>query len=77
MQSPLDPTRDLSGPTAQGSHTNSVRSLRDFAAMAGISIATLRRLIRSGDGPKITRLSTRRLGVQARHGQEWLDARAS
>jgi predicted DNA-binding transcriptional regulator AlpA len=54
-----------------------VRSLREFAAVAGISIATLRRLIKSGDGPVITRLSVRRLGIRVSHGDEWLDARSS
>jgi hypothetical protein len=53
-----------------------VRSLREFAALAGISIATLRRMIKSGDGPVITRMSPRRIGIRCSHGDAWLEARA-
>ena len=54
-----------------------IRSLREFAAEIGVSVATLRRLIAAGDGPRITHISARRTGVRNDHGQEWLDARAS
>jgi predicted DNA-binding transcriptional regulator AlpA len=53
-----------------------VRSLPEFAALAGISLRTLRRLIDAGDGPVITRLSPRRLGIRVSHGDAWLDGRA-
>jgi hypothetical protein len=36
----------------------------------------LRRLIDAGDGPVITRLSPRRLGIRVSHGDAWLDSRA-
>lgn len=62
-------------PLAERRHQ--IRSLKEFAAQAGISMATLRRLIAAKDGPRITQLSPRRLGVRDDHGQEWLDARAS
>jgi predicted DNA-binding transcriptional regulator AlpA len=55
---------------------DSVRSLPEFAALAGISLRTLRRLIDAGDGPVITRLSPRRLGIRVSHGDAWLDSRA-
>jgi hypothetical protein len=42
-----------------------------------MSIATLRREIARGRGPKITHLSERRQGVQRRHRREWLDARSA
>lgn len=54
-----------------------VRSLPEFAALAGISLRTLRRLIDAGDGPVITRLSPRRLGIRVSHGDAWLDSRAN
>jgi predicted DNA-binding transcriptional regulator AlpA len=53
-----------------------VRSLREFAALASISVSTLRRLINTGDGPPVTRLSPRRIGIRISHGDAWLDARA-
>jgi predicted DNA-binding transcriptional regulator AlpA len=53
-----------------------VLSLAEFAQLAGLSVPTVRRLLRIGDGPTITRLSTRRIGVRIRHGRAWLDARA-
>ncbi len=53
-----------------------VYDLPTFAVFAGISLATLRRLIRAGDGPQITGVSQRRVGVRGRHGSAWLDSRA-
>jgi predicted DNA-binding transcriptional regulator AlpA len=54
-----------------------VLTLSEFAKLAGISPVTLRRRIAAGDGPIITKLSERRLGIRVRHAREWLDARAS
>jgi hypothetical protein len=54
-----------------------VLTLSEFANLAGISPVTLRRRIAAGDGPIITKLSERRLGIRVRHAREWLDARAS
>lgn len=59
-----------------GAADDQIMSIRQFAALAGISVATLRRRIAFGDGPVITRLSERRLGVRLRHGREWLDMRS-
>ena len=52
-----------------------VISFREAADVCGFSIATLRRLIDRGDGPKMTRLSPRRIGFRESHLTEWLDAR--
>jgi hypothetical protein len=52
-----------------------VLSLRETAAMIGISYVSLRRLIAQGDGPRVTNLSARRRGVRLRHALEWLDNR--
>jgi predicted DNA-binding transcriptional regulator AlpA len=59
-----------------GQGINRVLSLREYAELNGISIATLRRLIRAGEGPMTTRLSARRVGVRDDHGRQWQDARA-
>ncbi len=53
---------------------NSVRTLSERAQEAGISICTLRRRIKAGEGPVITRLSERRLGIREDHWRAWLDA---
>jgi hypothetical protein len=54
-----------------------VRSLAETAALLGISIATLRRMISAGTGPIITRMSPRRLGIRDSHRAAYLDAHAS
>lgn len=41
----------------------------------GFSESTGRRLIESGDGPAIVRLSARRIGVRRKDGRAWLEAR--
>jgi hypothetical protein len=53
-----------------------VYSFDDFAKLAGISTHTLRRMIRTGTGPRVTWMSARRGGIRGRHGLEWLDRRA-
>ena len=52
-----------------------VRSLKQAAAAANISVPTLRRMIREGRGPKTIRLSERRLGVRDRDFLVWLQSR--
>jgi hypothetical protein len=54
-----------------------IHSFEDCAAAADLSPATFRRQVASGQGPIITRLSQRRLGVRGRHFCAWLDARAA
>jgi hypothetical protein len=54
-----------------------VLTLSEFAKIAGISLVTLRRRIAARDGPIVTKLSERRLGIRVRHGREWLDARGT
>jgi predicted DNA-binding transcriptional regulator AlpA len=50
-----------------------VLTLLECAKAVGLSLATLRRRIADGTGPRITRLSDRRLGVRIRHYKAWLD----
>ena len=59
----------------RGAEADFVISINEFSKLAGVSIATARRLIAAQDGPIVTRLSQRRLGVRMRHVREWLDAR--
>lgn len=54
-----------------------VRNLRETAAIIGLSLDTLRRLIRGGKGPRVTRLSARRIGIRDSHREAWLAAQAS
>jgi predicted DNA-binding transcriptional regulator AlpA len=54
-----------------------VLTLSEFAINAGISLVTLRRLIARGEGPAVTKLSPRRLGVRVSHARAWLDSRIS
>jgi predicted DNA-binding transcriptional regulator AlpA len=44
------------------------------AAMMGISLPTLRRRVRAGNGPPVIRLSERRIGYRLRDLRKWLDA---
>jgi predicted DNA-binding transcriptional regulator AlpA len=52
-----------------------VITLQEFAESQGISFATLQRMIKRGEGPKIIRLSPRRVGVRVIDGREWQQAR--
>jgi predicted DNA-binding transcriptional regulator AlpA len=62
--------------TVLPSNEDCVLTLSQFASNTGISLVTLRRLIARGEGPAVTKLSARRLGIRVRHAREWLDARA-
>jgi predicted DNA-binding transcriptional regulator AlpA len=53
-----------------------VRSMREAAVLAGVSIATLYRVIASGDGPRTVRMSPRRRGITDHDLCDWLEARA-
>jgi len=52
---------------------NRVRSLRETAELANISLATLRRRIKDGTGPRVTSMSARRKGVTDRDREAWLE----
>ena len=54
-----------------------VETIADVAKAVGLSIATLRREIKKPDGPVVTHLSTRRLGITRRHRREWLARRSN
>jgi hypothetical protein len=50
-----------------------VDPLSVVAKESNLSLPTFRRLVASGKGPIVTRLSPGRLGVQRRHRRAWLD----
>jgi predicted DNA-binding transcriptional regulator AlpA len=52
-----------------------VITIKEVASRIGLSVITLQRLIRTGDGPPVTKLSTRRHGVRESHLERWLDSR--
>jgi predicted DNA-binding transcriptional regulator AlpA len=54
-----------------------VRSMREAAALAGISIATLYRAIANGHGPRTIRMSPRRRGILEHDLTAWLESCAS
>ena len=54
-----------------------VRSLRYTASVLGISVATLRRLIADGVGPKVVRVSERRPGIRDSERERWLRERTA
>lgn len=64
--------------TGDGSKETSldfVHSWLEWCKLAGLSESTGYRLRISGNGPIITRLSARRIGVRHRHHLAWLAAR--
>jgi predicted DNA-binding transcriptional regulator AlpA len=51
-----------------------VRSLKETAKIANMSTDTLRRLILLGRGPRIVRLSVRKVGIRDSDRQAWLSS---
>jgi predicted DNA-binding transcriptional regulator AlpA len=52
-----------------------INSFSEWCKRAGISEATGRRILAAGEGPTVTWLSARRMGIRERHYLEWLDKR--
>ena len=52
-----------------------ILTLEQFAALNSISAQTLYRTIKRGEGPKVVRLSPRRLGIRESDGAKWQAAR--
>ena len=74
----MTPSTDLSvrEPDDRGQDLDRVSSFADWCTRIGVSPATGRRLLASGHGPKVTRLSERRIGIRERDHRAWLDARS-
>jgi hypothetical protein len=64
----------MTGLLADSLQADRVYPFAEFADLAGISIETLRRLIRTGKGPTVTWMSARRGGIRGRHAAAWLDS---
>jgi predicted DNA-binding transcriptional regulator AlpA len=54
-----------------------VLTFDEAADVSNFSVATLRRRIADGAGPRVVRLSTRRVGIRLRDLRAWLDANTS
>ena len=54
-------------------HPDRVLSLDEWAALACISKSNAEKMIARGEGPTITRMSRKRIGVRLRHHAAWLD----
>ena len=54
-----------------------VVTLNEAAHVAGISLCTLRRRLADGSGPRVVRLSERRVGIRVRDLKQWIAERTS
>jgi predicted DNA-binding transcriptional regulator AlpA len=52
-----------------------VMSLREWCELNNLSVATGRRIIAAGEGPKVMQLGERRVGVREDHNIEWQESR--
>jgi predicted DNA-binding transcriptional regulator AlpA len=52
-----------------------VLSIRECAALNGISWMTLKRRIKAGDGPRIIQISPKRIGVRVIDNAKWQASR--
>jgi hypothetical protein len=53
-----------------------ILSFADWCRLNGISQATGRRILKSGKGPTVIRLSDRRIGISVAANAAWQEARA-
>jgi hypothetical protein len=53
-----------------------VLSFAQWCSLNGISPATGRRILASGQGPTVTRLSARRIGITVGNNAAWQESRA-
>lgn len=49
----------------------------DACEAAGVSINTMRRLVKAGRGPRVVRLSERRIGIRRSDLDAWIEGRTS
>jgi predicted DNA-binding transcriptional regulator AlpA len=75
----MSPRRKLSRPAIPALpvslNDSQVLRLPEWAQLARISLRTARRLMASGDGPRVVRLSSRRFGVTLAAHKEWIASR--
>lgn len=53
-----------------------ILSFRQWCELNGISPKTGQRLLKSGNGPQVTMLTDRKIGVAVRHNRSWQESRA-
>jgi hypothetical protein len=53
-----------------------VMTFREWCDLNAISVATGKRLIESGNGPKVIQLSVKRIGIRACDNAAWQESRA-
>lgn len=54
---------------------NYLMTFEEWCARNNFSRVTGWRIMKSGTGPKITRITARRIGIREDHHAEWLDSR--
>jgi hypothetical protein len=52
-----------------------VLTLREWAAMNGISFIAAKRLIASGEGPRVIQISAKRIGIRMIDAARWSESR--
>jgi hypothetical protein len=52
-----------------------ILTLREWAELNSLGLTNAKQIIASGNGPKITQLSARRIGIREDHAAEWQAAR--
>jgi hypothetical protein len=57
-------------------HDEQVLSFHQWCALNGFSPRTGRRILASGDGPIVTQLSEKRIGITVGNNRRWQEARA-
>jgi predicted DNA-binding transcriptional regulator AlpA len=62
-------------PLAPEPRRNRVLTLAQWADLNSLSYASAKRLIASGQGPKLIKLSERRIGVREDHNEQWQNSR--
>lgn len=67
-------TGDVRAPVTPQLHPV-VLSFRIACEMANLSVSTMRRLIATGRGPRVIKLSDRRIGIRRADFETWLAAR--
>jgi hypothetical protein len=60
----------------QHDNENSVLTFLQWCGLNNFSEATGRRICKAGEGPPITQLSTRRVGITVRNNRIWQESRA-
>ena len=67
-------TKDWRDPPIE--HLDRVLTLQAWCEINGFSLATGRRILRSGSGPPVLQLSTRRIGIKESENAAWQASRA-